>query len=450
MGRPPGAKNKKTIAREAAQASLLAATQPFDASQASRVEAESTSEPTPTLPQAPAAEKEFVEYRAPSGDQWRIENGKALLADFGLEQGQVVKWHEALATEPRVWQILRLRYGVAPLIGETNVDFLRPHSLEEIGVPLALDAAAVTSQIESAKSFWIRWRIANTSRLEAPKAEEAAIPPDEQAKLLADNGFSDLSDPNEKTWASRRLRNFEHKLADEEGGPLVIQAIRAEIQLTRVDKIIDDLSVKAITDSESRDELKQWMNMRDKVSTQHLSLMEALNATQEQNPSAQRKVAFVDCLGTLVKAQQDYEARGDTTLIDGIHTAAEIKFLVTPTTLRPAQYRPDLIAVLNDALEHHNLWNPDYVPPVLDRATHRKLLKGFQEGVRLAASQDGGVVDLEDEEASAPVADEALGSSGTAASNVIELPPAASSPAALASAGGSRRSQSRPGDDFVT
>ena len=53
-------------------------------------------------------------------------------------------------------------------------------------------------------------------------------------------------------------------------------------------------------------------------------------------------MAFGDSVGHMVKAYQEFYRDGSQLLIDGMFTEAEVKLLMTPTTLRPAQYRPDL------------------------------------------------------------------------------------------------------------
>lgn len=411
MPRPKGSKNKKTIEREAAlrlaqdkggvQTALIPAV-PFSEEEVRG----QISEVSPAAETAASTSgRAFIEYSSPGGDRWRVENGQQLLAAFSMESDELKPWHEAMAPEKAAWHILRMFFGIAPLMGETTSEYLVPRGLESIAEPLGLNPANVQAQIDAAKQYWTRWRMANKAKLEPPPSivSTPAIPTDEVEALLNRYGFQELEGANERQFAAQRLRDFKHKLEDEEGGTLPTQVIRLELQMAGIDKINSRLSKTAATSATDRDELARWLKMYDGLSERWLKAMEALNATQAQNPSAQRKVAFIDCLGTLVKGIQDYEARGDTALIDGIHTAGEIKFLVTPTSLRPAQYRPDLIAILTDALKHHNLWDPEYVHPSLPRATHRRLLKAVKDGLEAAARTDGEMPDMEDDETSTPV-----------------------------------------------
>jgi hypothetical protein len=434
VSRPKGSKNKKTVEREAAARAAekpLIPPEPFSEQSAVVQAHETTTKP------APAAQN-FIEYVAPSGEHWRIEDGKMLMADFSVEPAEVPAWHQAMAPEKQTWHLLRSRYAIAPLAGEANPEYLQPKSSEEVGKPLGLSGQDVQGQIDNAKAFWMRWKTANKSKLDLPPAAAPPIPEDEVRVSLERYGFSDLPDQAHRQYAAQRLRDFKHKLEDEEGASLPPQAIRLELQLINIDKIIDKLAKTAENNKDDRDEMRTWMNTREKVAGQHVSIMEALNATQAQNPSVQRKIAFIDCLGTLVKGMQDYESRGDTTLIDGLHTAGEVKFLVTPTSLRPAQYRPDVVAILKDALKHENLWDPNYIPPTLDRGTHRRLLKSMQESLRAATEQDGALPDVEDD--------------GSDSAGLVEAPlaePMSATPTP-APTPGPRPTKAPAGNDFIT
>src|SRR4051812_47338184 len=107
MPRPPGSKNKSTLAREAAerlrQSSLLPG-EPFSETATRVTAAVAETAPLPSV-RAPA-EQNFIEYVAPNESRWRIEQGKALLAAFALDPADLSKWHGALAAEPNVWHIL--------------------------------------------------------------------------------------------------------------------------------------------------------------------------------------------------------------------------------------------------------------------------------------------------------------------------------------------------------
>lgn len=106
-------------------------------------------------------------------------------------------------------------------------------------------------------------------------------------------------------------------------------------------------------------------------------------------------MAFGDSVGHMVKAYQEFYRDGSQLLIDGMFTEAEVKLLMTPTTLRPAQYRPDLPLMIEEW--KRNFWDANYdsKSAAIPRAAHRVLLAAFQ-----SASVDfvgGKIVDMEGE-----------------------------------------------------
>ena len=127
----------------------------------------------------------------------------------------------------------------------------------------------------------------------------------------------------------------------------------------------------------SQKALDDLVQRRSSLQSTYENTLERLGATQEQNPGYRAKVAFGDSLGHLAKAMQEYYADGNNALVDGLFTAAEIKLLVTPTSLRPAQYRPDLPMLVEQW--RANFWNPEWEGAKLPREMHRFLLATFKK-----------------------------------------------------------------------
>jgi hypothetical protein len=124
--------------------------------------------------------------------------------------------------------------------------------------------------------------------------------------------------------------------------------------------------------------------------------MEQLNLTQSQNPSIRRRSKIEASLNGMISAIREYESRGDRRLVDDVHTAAEVEILLKPTSLRPPQYRPDLVALIRDAMREENLFNPNYEPPEMPRASYRRFRGALMKG--LQAVEDGEAVqDLEED-----------------------------------------------------
>ena len=59
-------------------------------------------------------------------------------------------------------------------------------------------------------------------------------------------------------------------------------------------------------------------------------------------------------------------------------TAGEVIWLTKPLTIRPAQYRPDIVIRAREAMMPENLWSPDYKPSVIQRDACRRLQRLVQ------------------------------------------------------------------------
>lgn len=415
----------------------------------------------------PPIKTAFVLYEAPGGEKWRIEQGEELLRTFGISAEDLPDWHSAIAPQEKGWRLVRLRFGLSPLLaGPSDAEYLLPLSLDQIAEKLAMDATAVHLEIDAVRAFWLRWKTANRKEdngdqrsvgviSEVDRATEA-----EREALLKAHGFSDITDPEEKLMAYSRIIDLKNKLEDEEGRTIARRAIRLELRLTRNDAIIAKLEHQAAdpaTDAEAatslRNDIKGYHDLSKDIGAQHLNLMVKMNATQEQNPTVQRKVAFVDCIGQLIRGIQEYESRGDNTIIDGVFTAAEIKVQTRPMSLRPAQYRLDIVMITREAMKHENLWNPDYEPPAMERSMYRRMRKALRDALTAMEDDSGAVLEMEEEEVTgggdaigdmpASAGTTATPASGNGASQFAPLAP-------FASRSGFGGPRARPGDEFTT
>lgn len=478
MGRRKGSLNKSTIAKlaTAAQPTLTAAPEhsagdtaaatgpearPFALMPASSPHIDPPDQRNPV----PTTKAAFVLYAAPGGEKWRIEQGEELLRTFGISVDDLPDWHSAIAPQDKGWRLVRLRFGLAPLLaGPSDAEYLLPLSLEQIAEKLAMDVTAVHLEIDAVRAFWLRWKTANRSVAsglaaapginEVERATEA-----EREALLKFHGFSDITDPEEKLMAYSRIIDLKNKLEDEEGRTIARRAIRLELRLTRNDAIIAKLEHQAAdpaTDAEVatslRNDIKGYHDLSKDIGAQHLNLMVKMNATQEQNPTVQRKVAFVDCIGQLIRGIQEYESRGDNTIIDGVFTAAEIKVQTRPMSLRPAQYRLDIVMITREAMKHENLWNPDYEPPAMERSMYRRMRKALRDALAAMEDDSGAVLEMEEEEgggsdavgeAPAPMGTTAAPMSGNGASQFAPM-------GTFPNRSGFGGPRVKPGDEFTT
>ncbi len=118
--------------------------------------------------------------------------------------------------------------------------------------------------------------------------------------------------------------------------------------------------------------------------------MKTLGATQVQTGSIQKRMGFQLSVGTMNEAMQKYYSGAGNDLIDGFATEAEIELVIREKELRPMQYRPDVVIMAQEALEH--LWEKEYEPSPIGRNRVRRLRNVFRASIKAALSEEGEVV----------------------------------------------------------
>lgn len=360
-----------------------------------------------------------VEYSAPNDEKWRIERGADLIVDFELSDSahletvgeeiekSLTAFHRALSGQDPAWTMICRIYGVAPLYGVEDFDEIRAWTIAELAEKRGIEPRDVMAQIEGAKVYWRQWRLnegksTGLANVRSPRA----VPDDETAEqLLRENGFGEIADQEEKGYVASRIQQLDLYLESDHLRSAARALIQQEVGIFFVlDPTIRDFrqslakrADKKPTEKESKQLLDMMRERRDAQTALDAS-MKVLGLADSQGNSLKKRLAFNDCVSTMLQAFQNYHSENDRHLIDGVFTAAEVELLTTPAELRPAQYRPDLIVSIYDASKH--LWEKDWSPTPQSRRACRKLRKGFAQGIAEARSDEGettGEVVVEDE-----------------------------------------------------
>lgn len=373
----------------------------------------------------------FIRYQV-GAEQWRAEEGEKLLSDFEMPmvagREALGRWHLAFAgTE--IWKMLRRLYGINPLLGGAEGEsFQQPISLQEYASLEGLSLRAVESALEGAKTYWIRWqaqeelRTQRQNRQTAPPPQEVSVKEAEPMgeaevdRLLLANGFVGIKDAQERVYIAGRIGELEPWLESEQSRAVARSLIQQEVMVffvldraiaaTRED--MEEKKQKGHDAVKSGEQLLKLMKERRDSQAGIESTMKQLGMDEARNASLKKKISFKDTIGTLMDGVAAYYSDADTALIDGVYTAAEIELLVTPFTLRPAQYRPDVVVACWEAMQ--NFWDRDYVPTPASRLTLRRLRSGFAAGLAAIRSEEGeSIADMGEsgEELTATLADEA-------------------------------------------
>ena len=369
-----------------------------------------------------------LEYNpaADDGPGWIIGDWRAIAEGFGLQEHEVKDWHAVLAGQGRPWLVIRRIHAIAPEWGPgLTPEDMQKWSWPSLATALGLPEAVLRRDLEAAVEFWKKARLSlNVHR----SVQAAAVPgevkpldlaparpldsaliapaaprpggeslPDFQihqdfndaqiTAILTPFRFNHLRQEEDRLYVANRILELrsllEDKLKRESARMLIlmemntsnyeatIAALKSRLFTIQKSKDIDDKQSKEI--QSIGDAIEKAEKALTKLSTTYQTLANDLGGDQmEQNEA--RRIA----LGTashLIEAHRKYYETGERLLIDGMFTAEEIVWLTTPLTIRPAQYRPDIVLRVREACLPENLWSADYKPTVIQREACRRLLK---------------------------------------------------------------------------
>lgn len=324
-------------------------------------------------------------YPDGSPAEWEIGDYRGLLEHFDLRRTEITMWHATMAPTT-AWVTLRLRFCIGPLFGPGfDPRTLRSWTTAEIAGELALNEKDVKEQIKTAGEFWRRRRaeIPVEKRLVAPRpttprpegtttdqAERSAslsapltfqtmteVAPEQVEQILSEAGMPKITDPDKRLYAARRIAELKRWFEDKKTRETARQIVQAELNLRRYEELLLG-NVKAA-------EFVELEKAQSLLAERHKKLITDIGA-DEAEMDTQRSIAL-DTFSAFVRGMQEWHATGERTLIDGIFTADEAVWLLTPAEMRPPQYRPDIVTRMKDALLPENLWAPDYEPSSVQR-----------------------------------------------------------------------------------
>ena len=416
MGRLPGSLNKKTIERMKAEEPVVETVAPEQAVGLQENRTDTTPETydgAEPLGEPAISHFSFVEYNAPGGDRWRAEGGAQLCRDFDIavaQATQLEEWHATFAPQEQMWLVLRRIYTVAPLLGEATSDDLRRWNSAELADALGLDEKIIEGILSEARLRWRRARVQSgidRSDRKEPTSEARPLTTADVEKLVIRYGFNFILDEEERRWVANRCRDLEPYLEDESARSIARNAIQQELNIYFViDRRIQrlrDIDPQGTPEEIHRkrevvdDKILELIESRQKAVSSYENTRKTLGDTPAQRKSIGQRMEFHDCMSGVIEAVQEYYSNGNHALIDGLYTAAEVELLLTETSLRPAQYRADV--VLGVAEAKIGLWDKEWELKGFPRESLRKLLKGFRSGIDAMRAEDGKLTpDMEAEE----------------------------------------------------
>lgn len=318
--------------------------------------------------------------------EWNIGKWRDLTADFDVRKGELPMWHRELSgTAP--WAMIRRRYQVGPFLGEAfDSETLEEWTVEGLAERYGKAAKRIKEELDDAVQYWKRRReqIPVEERLlKKPDHEKPAAEPAENSEpasrvglramgeidqkeinsILEEAGFPPLPDADKRLYAARRIAELKRWFEDKKTRETARQIVFAELNLRRYEELL----LKTIRP----DEFRQLQAAQTTLAEKHQDMLTEIGADEEELDT-QRSIAL-DSYSSFARGMQEWYAKNERTLIDGVFTADEVTWLLTPAELRPPQYRADIVTRLKEALLPENLWAENYQPTEVQRKACRAL-----------------------------------------------------------------------------
>jgi hypothetical protein len=379
-------------------------------------------------------EPKTLRYHPTGSDEdpeWLVGDWRAAAAAFSIEAHQVVDWHVALAGQGRPWLIIRRIFSIAPLWGSSlTPDDMKSWSWSELGKSLGLSEPVLRKDLEAAVAFWKKVRVslavqrtaqasaAPVNLLDAappspdpapaqspPAPLSGSLPPSSAPDSLPDFQihqsfdaaqitailtpfrFNHLRAVDDRLYVANRILELRKLLEDKFKRESARQLILMEMNMANYESTIAALKSRLVSIHKSSDvskeQSKEIQDIADSIEKQEKALTKLADTYHkaaneiggDEMEAGEARHLAIGTAAHLVEAHRRYYETGERVLIDGMFTADEIVWLTTPLSIRPAQYRLDIVLRVREACLPENLWDKEYKPSVVQRDACRRLAK---------------------------------------------------------------------------
>lgn len=368
----------------------------------------------PVQTPAPVTPPPVVEYQpAAAASPWRVERWEAFCAELDLElkPEQLPVVDAALRPHARSWLVARRLFGFIPvkLSLSANPDDYRTVNPAELCDQLGITRPQLQEELKALAAV-VRRALGVDGA--GGSGEESFVSPgtiEGRSELLVDDDkiLSQFGYPRrmfevvvrnpvpgqepivrrpaaenseERGWFAGRVRQFEKLLLDPMVGRLADQLLRNELRLRRIE---NEMAILVVGSKEEK-ELTTSKDALEKIIERQL---ESLKEMAPWFNTTEKRVQARDAFSEIIRGMQEYRARGDTALIDGIYTAYELQVLMRTSVQKPMpDYRFGLNLLILESRQ--GLFDPEW----RSRLRQRDLQKwdaGFQEGMKRYIEETG-------------------------------------------------------------
>lgn len=332
-------------------------------------------------------------------EPWRVLAFSDLAGELGLKPEpdwpKAMAWaHGVIESMPRAWMLARRLYGIVPVIVDAGMDpaDVRQWRRSDLQAHLGITPAQMRAEIEAVAALLAR-RSEELRPDEAPEPEPPAKDEDlfaasQRQLALTDKSLEDIGFPHsiheyegasdgdkrlEREELRRRVDEWQQILAHPMARVLGRQALLNEMLLRRTERFLMRLDPASQT---FRQTTATKANLESAYEGQLLQLDEIF----PWRGLAGGRTSFRGSLAETIEAVRRVRASDDYSLVDGIHTAAEVQILMRQSHQMPqARYRlgqaVHILAAIEGLMDPK--WRPFYGERTLKKLDHigRRLIE---------------------------------------------------------------------------
>lgn len=368
----------------------------------------------------------IVEFKGSDGRLWRLEKVESFCAEFelgevGLDLERLTSFLEALhfsllrPENERVWLIVRRLFGIMPVTLKLKDDVSQWERWDAVRLCGELGISADKFQEE------MKALRAGMRALVGREEKESENPPPGVARgssnapvlvetpteLLTKYGYSasmfqaqvsyrrevedgkfkwetrpreQVENDLEMQWFCGRVKEMEKLLARSNTVQLARGQLMHELRMRRAE--VDLFKYTAGTE--------EYEKARKDYEAAEKSHQEVLSKIAEVAPWANqnaKEVGLAGCVSDIIKGMQDWHARADKKLVDGLFTAAEIQVqLRTSVQFPKPRYRAGWVMAIVEARK--SLWDPAFKSQFKE-SDLKKMDRGFAGAIEEVMAEDG-------------------------------------------------------------
>ena len=332
----------------------------------------------------------LVEYSV-SGEPWRCNHMDLLSAEFeGLQVAELPLFHAITAVpgKERGWLIVRRLFGLRPVIppAQFNPEDFQEWSPQDLQAALGITRNQFQSELDAVRGAW---RSAVGPKQDTKVEPQAPSPPREefhfaQEELLEKHGLTlQFKNRAEGEWFAKRVKDYDKLLGERMTAVLARNALMTEWQLKQLDEFLSNSE----GNRQGSEEWRKNMKVRQELSSTYEKQLTQINALAPWASSITGKFAFTGVLSDITRGIQEYHAKGETRLIDGLFTAMEIRVELRRSVQAPEpRYRASLAVYVNAAKQ--GLWDPNWQSP-FSNAEFKKIDAAWRAAIAAASNEAG-------------------------------------------------------------